>query len=164
MAAPSMIITESDHERFTAVLDRLGLESNAKLAFLLDKAGQQIASVGNFDEVDLTSLASLTAGNVAATEGVAQLVGEDEFTTLFHEGKKDNLYISLVENRIILLVIFDERSSVGLVRLRVEQITPQLAEIVTDIQDRAAAEAKAPGSGNALFSEITDADIDALFA
>jgi predicted regulator of Ras-like GTPase activity (Roadblock/LC7/MglB family) len=163
MAAPGMIITESDHERLVRGLDRLGHDGNARFVFLLDKAGQRIASVGQLDDIDATSLASLAAGNVAATEGVARVVGEEAFTTLFHEGKRDCLHMSLVEDRVILLVVFDERSSLGLVRLRVEQATPELGSIVRDVLDRKEAGGAGPGSGLTPFAEITDEDIDALF-
>ena len=80
MPAGNTIITEQDYARFMAILEGLDREANAKFVFLLDKSGQQIASAGEMAEVDPTSLASLTAGNVAATEGVAQLVGEEGFT------------------------------------------------------------------------------------
>ncbi len=157
-----MVVLEQDYTRFSAILQELRAEANARFVFLLDKSGQQIAAAGDLDQVDPTSLASLTAGNVAATEGVAQLVGEDGFMTLFHEGKRDSLHISVVADRIILLVVFDVRSSLGLVRLRVEQCMPELATIATEMLGRAdtdpAAAAQAAGLG-----EITDADIDALF-
>ena len=162
MAAASIIVTEQDYERFMALLGALDREANAKFVFLLDKSGQQIAAAGELDDVDPTSLASLTAGNVAATEGVAQLVGEDGFTSLYHEGRRDSLHISLVADRVILLVVFDARSSLGLVRLRVEQCLPHLAEVVADMLGRSEAAASAT-AGSASFGEITDADIDALF-
>lgn len=164
MTASNFLILEADYARFMTVLEGLEQESNAKLVFLLDKAGRQIASSGEMDHVDPTSLASLAAGNVAATEGVAQLVGEEEFTTLFHEGKHDNLHISVISNKIILLVVFDERSSLGLVRLRVDQHGPELAKICKDIQNRPEATTAAATIAAATpFSEITDEDIDALF-
>jgi len=163
MPAGNTIITEQDYARFMTILEGLDREANAKFVFLLDKSGQQIASAGEIAQVDPTSLASLTAGNVAATEGVAQLVGEEGFTTLFHEGKRDNLHISVVGNRMILLVVFDARSSLGLVRLRVEQCMPQLDSVVHDMTQRddsaTAALAQSPGA----LGEITDDDIDALF-
>jgi predicted regulator of Ras-like GTPase activity (Roadblock/LC7/MglB family) len=155
-----MIITEQDHARLMAVLEHLDGECNAKFVFLLDRSGQQIAAAGELDEVDPTSLASLTAGNVAATEGVAQLVGEDGFTTLFHEGKRECMHISIVAERAILLVVFDERSSLGLVRLRVEQGRPKLAEIIQEIVTRAEATAAGPGG---TLGRITDADLETLF-
>jgi predicted regulator of Ras-like GTPase activity (Roadblock/LC7/MglB family) len=160
MAGGHTVITEQDHSRFMSVLESLDRDANAKFVFLLDKSGQQIAATGEMEAVDPTSLASLTAGNVAATEGVAQLVGENEFTTLFHEGKHESLHITVVGGRVILLVVFDERSSLGLVRLRVEQIVPQLGEIVRDMITRADG---APGADSGSLGEITDADLDKLF-
>lgn len=158
------MILENDHERFCNVLQTLGQESNAKLCFLLDKAGRQIAQAGEMDSVDPTSLASLAAGNVAATEGVAQLVGEDEFTTLFHEGKRESLHITVISNRVILLVVFDERSSLGLVRLRVDQQTKTIEDIVGEILARESDPGAIPaGVGASPFADISDEDIDALF-
>jgi predicted regulator of Ras-like GTPase activity (Roadblock/LC7/MglB family) len=156
-----MVILEADHERFVSTLTKLSLEANAKFCFLVDRAGQQIAAAGELADVDPTALASLTAGNVAATEGVAQLVGEREFTTLFHEGTKEHLHISLICNRFILLVAFDERSSLGLVRLRVSQFVPELGEAANAVIDRA--DGPHGQAGAVAFQEITDEDIDALF-
>jgi predicted regulator of Ras-like GTPase activity (Roadblock/LC7/MglB family) len=122
---PTTVILEQDHARLEEALGRLLGEANAKFAFLIDRAGQHLAAVGNLDGIDPTALASLTAGNVAATEGVASLVGEKTFTSLFHEGERDSLHISGV-GTVILLVVFDARSSLGLVRLRVRQYAPVL--------------------------------------
>jgi predicted regulator of Ras-like GTPase activity (Roadblock/LC7/MglB family) len=121
VARPTMIVLEADHSRFVSILDKLRSEANSKFVFLMDKNGQSIASSGALSETDPTALASLAAGNVAATEGLAELIGENEFSTLFHEGRSESLHISLISNKVILLVIFDEHSSLGLVRLRVEQ-------------------------------------------
>jgi len=165
MGSASFVILEHDYSQFLSVLEKINRETNAKLVFLLDKAGRQIASTGEMAEVDPTSLASLAAGNVAATEGVAQLVGEEEFATLFHEGRHDNIHISVVSNRVILLIVFDERSSLGLVRLRVDQSAPQLVQICKEVEARADSGegAAALAATTAPFAEITDEDIDALF-
>jgi predicted regulator of Ras-like GTPase activity (Roadblock/LC7/MglB family) len=162
MGSGNVIVTERDHSQFMEVLESLDRETNAKFVFLLDKSGQQIAAAGELDDVDPTSLASLTAGNVAATEGVAQLVGEDEFTTLFHEGKNESLHITVVGNRVILLVVFDCRSSLGLVRLRVEQFAPRLGTIVKEMMARGD-DVRSAGQDTVTLGEITDADLDALF-
>jgi predicted regulator of Ras-like GTPase activity (Roadblock/LC7/MglB family) len=162
MARTSMVILEEDYTRFTDLLESVLEETNARFVFLIDKTGQQLAHAGELEGADLTALASLTAGNVAATEGLAQLIGEDEFSTLFHEGSKDSLHISLVSTKIILLVIFDEHSSLGLVRLRVKQRASELGTVVDEILGRSGS-----GSGKAIgaaaFADITDEDIDALF-
>ena len=163
MSMSDFVILEGDYASFTKILEKLGRDSNAKLVFLLDKNGQQIASAGDLDGIDPTSLASLTAGNVAATEGLAQLVGEQEFSILFHEGQNENLHINVVGGRAILLVQFDERSSLGLVRLRVKKASVDLNAVLEDIEARSEAQ-RAATVGSSPFSEITDDDIDALFS
>jgi predicted regulator of Ras-like GTPase activity (Roadblock/LC7/MglB family) len=109
---------------------------------------------------DTTSLASLAAGNIAATGGLANLIGEKEFSILFHEGERDNIHISIVAQRLILVVIFDERSSLGLVRLRVRKAAAEVEEVLNQMVSKAAEQGEAPVSP---FAEITDEDIDALF-
>jgi predicted regulator of Ras-like GTPase activity (Roadblock/LC7/MglB family) len=153
---------QEEFDRISHVLNRLKVDANAKIVFLVDKNGQQIAGAGEIDLVDTTSLASLTAGNVAATDGLARLIGEREFTILFHEGRKDNIHISIVGQRLILVVIFDERSSLGLVRLRVRKASTSVERILNDMEEKA----QRVGAGDAAspFAEITDEDIDALFS
>jgi len=162
VADSNLVMYEEEFERIKHLLNRLRIDASAKIVFLVDKNGQQIAGAGEVDSVDTTSLASLTAGNVAATDGLAKLIGEKEFSILFHEGRKDNIHISIVGHRLILVVIFDERSSLGLVRLRVRKITGDIERVLSEMEVKAqevgAAEAASP------FAEITDEDIDALFS
>ena len=108
---PTSSCTRRSSTRSSRSSRKLRTDANAKVVFLVDKNGQQIAAHGDIENLDTTSLASLTAGNVAATDGLAQLIGEKEFSILFHEGEKDNIHISIVAQRVILVVIFDERSS-----------------------------------------------------
>src|SRR5512138_670297 len=133
MASPDLVMYEEEYQQIKDILHRLQVDSNSKLVFLVDKNGQQIAAHGDMRGVDATSLASLTAGNVAATDGLAKLIGEKEFSILFHEGERDNIHISIDACRVILVVIFDERSSLGLVRLRVRKATQDLEKIFETI-------------------------------
>ncbi len=146
------------------MLDRLLKESNARVIFLVDKNGQLIANAGEVQNLDTTSLASLTAGNIAATGGLAKLLGEKEFSILFHEGERDNLHISIVGQRVILVVIFDQRSSLGLVRLRVKKASEELAVIFDRLVKKAEAESAGILGADSPFAEITDEDIDNLFS
>jgi predicted regulator of Ras-like GTPase activity (Roadblock/LC7/MglB family) len=158
-----MVIQEDDHNTFIGLLETILGESNAGYVFLVDKSGQQIAASGDM-EVDATSLASLTAGAVAATEGLSSLIGEQHFSTLCHEGPEQSLHISQVGERVILLVIFDEKSSLGLVRLRTQQHLPALAQAVDAVMERNKSGSRAAvGATAAAFAEISDEDIDALF-
>src|SRR5512147_964262 len=137
MATPQMIMYEDEFNQINYILEKLLREANAKVIFLVDKNGQLISGVGETERFDTTSLASLTAGNIAATGGLAKLIGEKEFSILFHEGENDNLHISIVGGRVILVVLFDGRSSLGLVRLRVKKASEELAAIFNRLAQRA---------------------------
>jgi predicted regulator of Ras-like GTPase activity (Roadblock/LC7/MglB family) len=170
MPDPGLIMYEEEFKQIDAELRRLHQQANAKVTFLVDKNGQLISAIGETENLDTTSLASLTAGNIAATGGMAKLLGEKDFSILFHEGERDNIHISLV-GRVILVVIFDQRSSLGLVRLRVKKSVEVLGQILQKILqkvDQAKAPAGAPGGtpkeeSKSPFAEITEDDIEKLF-
>ncbi len=163
MIGSDLVMYEEEFRRIDAELKKLHQQSNSKVVFLVDKNGQLIASTGDTHDLDTTSLASLTAGNIAATGGIARLLGEKEFTILFHEGEKDNIHISLIGQRIILVIIFDNRSSLGLVRLRVKKASEVLTEIFEEITQKVEKEKGEGKLEEALFAEISDEDIDNLF-
>jgi predicted regulator of Ras-like GTPase activity (Roadblock/LC7/MglB family) len=165
MTLPDLVLYDEEFRKIKDSLNRLASDANANVVFLVDKNGQQIAAVGDLQSLDTTSLASLTAGNVAATDGLARLIGEKEFSILFHEGERDNIHISIVAQRVILVVIFDERTSLGLVRLRVRRAMSELEKVFEDIAGKAEKEKQAlQASFDSPFAEITDEDIDRLFS
>ena len=156
-----LVMQDVDFRRVLTVVERLVRDANAKGVFVVDKAGQLVAEAGEMRGIDSTSLASLTAGCIAATGGLAKIVGEEEFPIHFHQGQRDNLHITLVGGRMILVVVFDERSSLGLVRLRVKKAGVELAKIFEEIEKKSAQQAS---QGASPFAEITDDDIDNLFS
>ena len=158
MASPQMVMYDEEAQQIQAICDRLGREANAKAVLCIDKNGQPFAQSGETQALDVTSLSSLTAGNVAATGGIAKLLAEKEFSGQFHEGEKTNVHISIVGQRVILLVLFDERSSLGLVRLRVRKASSELVGVLETLVKKSES-----ASQPSVFAEITDADIDNLF-
>jgi predicted regulator of Ras-like GTPase activity (Roadblock/LC7/MglB family) len=158
-----LVLYDEDYRKILVVAQRLVRDANAKGVFVVDRNGQLIAEAGEMRGLDTTSLASLTAGCVAATGGLAKVVGEEEFPVHFHQGQRDNLHISLISGRIILVIVFDDRSSLGLVRLRVKKAGAQLAKVFEDIRKKADQE-KVAGPVGTPFAEITDEDIDNLFS
>jgi predicted regulator of Ras-like GTPase activity (Roadblock/LC7/MglB family) len=156
--ANQLVMYEEELQQITQVCDTLHRDANAVAILVIDKNGQAIAQAGDVEHIDVTSLSSLTAGNVAATGGIASLLSEKEFAGQFHEGERTNVHISIVGGRVILLVLFDERSSLGLVRLRVRKAAAEL----TSILDALVAKSQS-GNEPSVFAEITDDDIDNLF-
>ena len=160
MTDTPIIMHEQQFQQLRLILGKLRLESFSRVVFLVDKNGQQIAIHGDVGDLDTTSLASLTAGNVAATGGMARLIGEKEFPTLSHEGERESIHICII-GRVLLVVVFDERSSLGLVKLRVKQASRDLSSLFDELE-RLNAERRE--REEALFAEITDDDIDSLFS
>ena len=160
MLTSQFVLHEEEFRQITAVIERLVREANAKAIFLVDKNGQLVANCGEMRNVDTASLASLTAGNIAATGGLAKLLGEKEFPVHFHQGERDNLHISIVGERSILVIVFDERSSLGLVKLRVKKAADELATIFEKIQKKMSQD----NGADSPFADITDEDIDNLFS
>jgi predicted regulator of Ras-like GTPase activity (Roadblock/LC7/MglB family) len=159
MTDTPIIMREQQYEQIVSVLLKLRADSSSRVVFLVDKNGQQIAVQGDVSNLDTTSLASLAAGNVAATGGMANLIGEKEFPTLSHEGERESIHICII-GRTLLVVVFDERSSLGLVKLRVKQASRDISTVFDEITRES--ERKSV-SEDSFFAGITDEDIDSLF-
>lgn len=163
MNGRDLVLHEEEFTKLTRLAERLLHESNSRFISLIDRNGQPIAWAGDLADVDKTALASLAAGNVAATEGLARMIGERQFCSMYHEGDRDHIHISAVGDVGVLLVAFDERSSLGLVRLRVRQITPDMLSVFDDMLARTKAFKAGMDEMAVVIPEITDEDIENLF-
>jgi predicted regulator of Ras-like GTPase activity (Roadblock/LC7/MglB family) len=155
-----MIIHEQQFQKLKTVLARLCVESAARVVFLVDRDGQPITFHGDIGGMDTTSFSSLAAGNVAATTSMAKLIGEDVFPSVVHEGEHESIYICVI-GRSLLLVVFNERSTLGLVKLRAKRASHEVAAILDEI---ATVGEQRKAESNAYFAQITDDDIDSLFS
>src|SRR5215213_9882013 len=124
--AASWSFTEDDYSAITDSLTRFLGESNARCAMLVDRAGQLVATVGEQPNFDPMAFATLTAADFSANDQLARLMGETDFNTLFHQGEKESIYLADVARRLILVVLFDNRTTLGLVRLRMKQAVQEL--------------------------------------
>jgi predicted regulator of Ras-like GTPase activity (Roadblock/LC7/MglB family) len=105
----------------------LGIHS----VFLIDMAGNIIASKETGDmKHDIYSLAALAAGNFGAVSTMAKLVGEDEFSLLFHKGQKENIHFSKVTGDFLMITIFGKEISLGFLRLKVTEATEKLVQVL----------------------------------
>jgi predicted regulator of Ras-like GTPase activity (Roadblock/LC7/MglB family) len=157
--APPLALYDEEARRIRAVCDRLTQQANARSVFVVDKNGYLLACAGDTERLDSTALASLVAGEIAATGGLAELLGEREFSTFLHEGVNENIHITVVASWLIVVVIFDRRSNLGYVRLHVKKCSEELGSIYEAMVRRSQT-----GSHRAMLNEITDDDIDTLFS
>lgn len=159
LGSASWSFTEDDFAAITQSLQRFLYDSNARCALLVDRTGQLVATVGEQPTFDPTAFATLTAADFSANDQLARLIGENDFNTLFHQGEKESMYLADVARRVILVVLFDNRTTLGLVRLKMKQAVDELARLFEQIFARAAS--GAPQQTNILAG--ADDEIDRLF-
>lgn len=156
-------IFEQDFWSINDAMNRLLQGTRAKIILLIDREGQLITSTGDTSRMDTSSFATLSAADFAATSQLASLIGEKEFSTLFHQGEKENLYVSLVADRIILAVIFDTRTTLGLVRVKTKSTVTELEKTFRGIFSKVKKESVPRKEIDDDFTRIAEEEIDRLF-
>ena len=133
--------------------------SGAKCALLIDKEGHLVTKRGEQRTIDIDTISALVAGSFAATKEMARLLGEEEFTAMFHQGERDNIQLSLVGDRTLLTILFDDRTTVGMVRLYANETAKKLADIYKASMNR---QGDDPGLGEA-YGQDAKKSLDKLF-
>ena len=132
----NIILTQKDLEKIDFCLNRMVSSSLAQSVLLIDRSGQLIAHHGNAPAIDMSSLSALTAANFGATAEIAKILGEEEFTLLFHKGRSENVYFSAIGEHVILVTLFDDRTSLGVIRLQISKIVDELSKILSTIFEK----------------------------
>jgi len=120
---------QKELDRVESILQEELIDIGVSVTLLIDMAGNIIArrDDGNCQH-DLYSLAALAAGNFGAVNAMAQLMGEENFTLLFHKGEAESIHFSKVEDDFLLITIFGNEVSLGFLRLRVEEVAKKIKE------------------------------------
>ena len=150
----------ADLERINRILHAFVSEAGARCALLLDRAGRPVTAFGETRDIDETSFASLAAADFDASDQLAGLLGEREFTALYHQGIAGSMYLADVGGAAILAAVFDRRTTLGMVRLKTRAVVPQLVELIDEMTRR-------PSQGGRLEAGWLDdavSEIDRLFA
>ena len=159
VGSASWSFTEEDFNAITSLLQKFLYASNARCALLVDRSGQLVATVGEQPNFDPTAFATLTAADFSANDQLAKLIGETDFNSLFHQGEKESMYLADIARRVILCVLFDNRTTLGLVRLKMKGVVDDLTKVFDLVFSRGAAGA---GSIPGLLAGADD-EIDKLF-
>jgi predicted regulator of Ras-like GTPase activity (Roadblock/LC7/MglB family) len=158
ISATSWTLTPDDEEALRRGMERLLQESGAHSAMLVDRGGQLLVQAGDLLSFDATTFATLTAADFSANDQLARLLGETDFSSLFHQGERESMLVSDVARRAILVVLFDSRTTLGLVRLRLRPVVEDLARVVDAMMAR---DAQA-GAPRPILAGAED-EIDRLF-
>jgi len=165
MVKGNWALFEEDFWSINAILQTLMRSSSARSVMLIDKTGQLINSIGEPPGFDVTSFSSLAAADFAANAQLAEMVGEKDFATLVHQGQNDSLYLSMIANRVILVVLFDRKTSLGLVRLKARRAGDELTVVLNRLFNKLQYknEELTTTSLGADFHAEAESEIDSLF-
>lgn len=136
MSSSTFNLHELEFQRIQAILAKMQNELNAELVLLINRSGQSIVTSGSTENFDCTALSSLAAANLAATDGLANIVGEREFSVLIHQGRNRSIFISDLLKRFLLVLVFDATTSSGLIRYKCKHTALLLEDVIRDFQNR----------------------------
>lgn len=157
---PISSLGPADLERINHLLHTFVSEAGARCALLLDRAGRPLTAFGDTGDLDETSFASLAAADFDASDQLAGLLGEREFTALYHQGVNGSMYLSEIAGAAILAAVFDRRTTLGMVRLKTREVVPHLVALLSELGGRPQVR---PGL-DARWTDDAVSEIDRLFA
>jgi predicted regulator of Ras-like GTPase activity (Roadblock/LC7/MglB family) len=123
----SYTLDQKQLDKIEDVLNTELIASGVRCVFLIDMAGNIITNLDNGEKQhDIYSLAALAAGNFGAVSAMAKIIGENEFSLLFHKGKKENIHFNKISSEFLLITIFGNDISLGFLRMKVAESVEQL--------------------------------------
>lgn len=131
-----MILFPEDIDRLNVILDQLTTKANLLLAVLINKDGRLLTFQGSLEKIDTVSMAALVAGNSASTLAIANIMGETEFSAMYHQGKNRHIYIAVVDENTFLCLVFDERTNIDRVKVFARQFDRQLKKALVQVYDK----------------------------
>lgn len=155
-------LIEGDIQQFDGLLSGFVGEAQSYCAALVDRSGRLLALAGDSGAMDNVTFASLVAGDFAASDQLARLLGEEEFSSLYHAGDGRSMFLADISGWGILAALFDSKTTLGMIRLRSKTLVPRLADVFEAIAARPKRSESSPGMDNSWMSEAED-EIDKLF-
>lgn len=157
----NFVIYNEEYVLIKKILDELKENAGSEIVFITDSEGHCIASTGDLDDSYLNSISSLIAGSISAVNSIAQMLDIDKFNSVLTESDTKSLYVSLINERTMLINIFRKESNLGLVRFRVKNATAELAGVFKIINEKL--QSNVFKDDVSPFEGVTDEDIDEIF-
>jgi predicted regulator of Ras-like GTPase activity (Roadblock/LC7/MglB family) len=163
MPTETLSVFEEDYWALHKMLRQLLEGSQARAVLLVDRGGQLVTCVGDVSGLDTTAFATLCAADFAATDQLAGLVGEREFSSLIHQGQHESIFAATLEESVILVVLFTSRTNLGLVRMKARQALGELGQVFRRIFAKAESETGGEDDVGPEFVHDAERELDRLF-
>ncbi len=150
-----------DLQRMDRLLGSFVQETGVRCAVLVDRAGRLLTTAGETGGLDGVAFASLAAADFSASGELATLLGEEEFTALYHHGVERSMYLTTVGGPAILAALFDDTTTLGMIRLQVRAIADSFAALFIDLAARGPARLAGLGAN---WADEAAGELDRLFA
>ena len=129
-------LVQNDVEKLDRILQELLVQSEANGCLVCDYSGYVLAQQGVDAQQDPLLISALGAGVFSASRELARLLGEDKFSAVFHQGEKKSIFICAVNLDVLLVVIFTNDASVGLVKLYAGPATAAMRGVLEEVRQR----------------------------
>ena len=124
------VVSQEQLEKMDEILSDKLIKIGVDCAIVIDMAGNIITAKDNGKtKYDVYSFAALAAGNFATVDAMAKLVGEQEFSLLFHKGTDCNIHFSKVDDELLLISMFGKEISLGFLRLNVVEAIEDIRKL-----------------------------------
>jgi predicted regulator of Ras-like GTPase activity (Roadblock/LC7/MglB family) len=129
----AFVLSEENYGMLKTDLDDFLENSEANAVLLCDRGGNIIVNSGDSVEGEADLISALVAGAFAATQQLASVLGEKEFTAIFHQGVKKSIFISAVGDEVLLLALFSDNTNAGLVKMYALTVCRKMMSLVRDV-------------------------------
>jgi predicted regulator of Ras-like GTPase activity (Roadblock/LC7/MglB family) len=151
-----------DMEKLNRLLSGFLTETHANCAILVDRSGRLLAAVGNTGNMDRITFASLVAGDFAASDQLASLLGEKEFSSLYHQGEGCSMFLADLGGWAILAALFDGRTTLGMVRVKSKAVVPRFTNVFAELAARGPS--RSMNDLQTGWAAEAEGEVDRLFA
>lgn len=123
-------LDENQLDKMENILARELIDLGVHTVLLIDMAGNVLVDLDDGQtKHDVYNLAALAAGNFGAVSEMARIIGEEDFSLLFHKGEKDSIHFSKVTEDLLLINVFGKEVSLGFLRLKVAEVIKKIKEL-----------------------------------
>lgn len=127
----NLVLSRESVYMLEAILEDELLCNGVEHALIIDTSGTLISEGGKLPMEDILPLAALSAANFGATERMAHIIGEKDFSLLFHKGAKHNIHFSRINKDFILVTLFGNDVAIGLIRHGSNKATERILPVLT---------------------------------